>query len=209
MFCTEVYQNGSMDSQFHIFSMAGALILNLLLIYVQFNQAEKDEIEKELLELKYQTDLERQNYQHIEAQREKLAKIRHDYNNQLSSVLGLLKTSNTQEAQKIIQSLLGKIEETREYPYCGIPIIDVILSEKEKECRTNGIKLYPEILLPEDVLDYKTPKESGVTCNGAVIINIQFSIPKDNKKIIKGEVKSEQRPAMCADVVLTGKRQFL
>lgn len=151
MFWMEIYENGSTASLFHIFSMAGALVLSLLLICVQFNQVEKDEMEKELSELKHKSELERQHYQSIEIRREELAKIRHDYNNQLSSVLGLLKTSNPQEAEKIIQSLLGKIEETREYPYCSIPIINAILSEKEKECRTNGIKLYPDILLPDNV----------------------------------------------------------
>lgn len=151
LFAIEVYQNDKTVSLLNIASMAGAFIVNILLICVQFNQANKEELEKEFLSLKHQTELERQHYQNIETRREDLAKIRHDYNNQLSSVLGLLRMNNTQEAEKVIQSLLDKVEKTREYPYCGIPIINAILSEKEKECHANGIELHPDLLLPENV----------------------------------------------------------
>ena len=46
-------------------------------------------------------------------------------------------------------SLLHKIEATKEYPYCEIPIINVILSEKKKECEEKKINLNVDIRIPE------------------------------------------------------------
>ena len=103
-----------MFSLLHVFSMTGAFLLNMLLIFVQFNQAEKDEAEKELAELKHQTELERQYYESVEARREEMAKIRHDYNNHLSSVLGLMYMGKPDEAKKVLESLLVKVEQTEE-----------------------------------------------------------------------------------------------
>ncbi len=150
IYCAEVYKYGSKVSLLHIVTMAGALILNLLLICVQFNQAEKDEMEKELSVLKHETKLERQYYQSMETRREEMAMIRHDYNNLLTSVLGLLRMGKIREAEETIQSLLSKVEQTRECPYCGIPIVNAILSEKEAQCRRQGITLRTDLLFPED-----------------------------------------------------------
>lgn len=97
--------------------MAGAAVLNLALIGVQFHQ----------------TQLERQHYQSVERRREEMAKIRHDYNNLLSSVLGLVRMGKTREAEEMVLGLLARVEATREAPYCGIPIVNAILSEKEGE----------------------------------------------------------------------------
>lgn len=151
MYCVGVYQRGEALSALHVASMAGALLLDLLLICVQFNQAEKDQVERELTQLRHQTQLERQYYQSVEQRREEMAKIRHDYNNLLSSVLGLLHMDRTQEAEETVLGLLARVEATREAPYCGIPIVNAILSEKEGECTRKGVRLETDLLFPEDV----------------------------------------------------------
>ena len=151
IYCIETVQNNGRFSFLHVISMGGTLILNLLLICVQFNQAEKDEVEKELLALRHQTDLMRQHYRNVEARREEMAKIRHDYNNHLTSVLGLLQMGEFSQAEQTVKSLITKIEQTRESPYCGIPVVNAILSEKAAECRSAEIRLHADLLFAEDV----------------------------------------------------------
>ena len=151
IYCMEIVRNNGVFSPLHIILMSGALLLNLLLICVQFNQAEKEAVEKELSALKHQTELERQHYQSVETRREEMAKIRHDYNNHLSSILALLHMEKRDEAEQMLESLLAKVEQTREYPYCGIPIVNAILSEKEAECYKKGIDFRTDLLFPEDV----------------------------------------------------------
>lgn len=108
----EMYVNKSVISPLYLISMTGAFVLNLLLICLKFNQAEKDEAEKELAALKRQAELERQRYESLEARQEEMAKIRHDYNNHLSSVLGLLQMERSDEAVKTVKDLLAKMEIT-------------------------------------------------------------------------------------------------
>lgn len=112
VYMEQLQQTGGTFSPLHIFSMTGVFLLNTLLVFVQFNQAEKDEAEKELSALKRQTELDRQYYESLETRREEMAKIRHDYNNHLSSVLGLLHMGKPDEAEQVIESLLEKMEQT-------------------------------------------------------------------------------------------------
>lgn len=143
-------QNGAF-SPILLVSMGSAFILCLLLVCVQFNQAEKDDLERELLGLKHQSALERQHYENVEARREEIAKIRHDYNNILNAILGLLHTCKVEEAEELVSGLLSRVELTKEYPYCGIPVVNVVLSEKEQECRRLEIRFCADLLFPENV----------------------------------------------------------
>ena len=134
-----------------LISMSAACLLCFLLVCVQFNQAKKDDLERELLGLKHRTALERQHYENVEARREEIAKIRHDYNNILNAILSLLHTGKAGEAEELVSGLLARVELTKEYPYCGMPVVNVVLSEKEQECRKLGIRFCADLLFPENV----------------------------------------------------------
>ena len=101
---------GTFASGLHILAMTGVFFLNLLLIFVQFHQAEKEEAEKALEELKRTQAQQKQHYESMEARREEMAKLRHDYNNHLSSVLGLVRMGNRKEAEAAVKALLQKAE---------------------------------------------------------------------------------------------------
>ena len=98
----------------YVLAMAGAVVLNMALIGVQYHQAQKEQAERELTQLRRQMELERQYYQSVEQRREEMAKIRHDYNNLLSSVLGLVRMGKTREAEETVQELLTRVEDVGE-----------------------------------------------------------------------------------------------
>ena len=114
IYCLDLARTGRGGSLLSMLSMAGALLLNLLLIFVQFNQAEKEEAEKALEELKRTQARQKQQYENMEARREEMAKLRHDYNNHLSSVLGLIRMGNRKEAEAAVKALLQKAEHGEE-----------------------------------------------------------------------------------------------
>ena len=114
MYCLDVARTGKGIAPLPMLSMAGALLLDLLLIFVQFNQAEKEEAEKALEELKQTQARQKQQYENMEARREEMAKLRHDYNNHLSSVLGLIRMGNRKEAEAAVKALLQKAEHGEE-----------------------------------------------------------------------------------------------
>lgn len=147
----EILQGNGEVALIHLVSMLAAFVLDLFLVCIQFNQAEKDELEKELQALRYRMQLEQQHYQNVEARREEMAKIRHDYNNLLTSVLGLLRSGKAKEAEQTMAALLSRVQETGEYQYCGIPIVNAILAVKQEECRKNEILLRTDLLFPEEM----------------------------------------------------------
>lgn len=110
IYCLDLARTGRGGSLLSMLSMAGALLLDLLLIFVQFNQAEKEEAEKALEELKRTLSRQKQHYESMEERWEEMAKLRHDYNNHLSSVLGLIRMGNRKEAEAAVKALLQKGE---------------------------------------------------------------------------------------------------
>ena len=149
LYLYEVVRRNHPIQLFHILSMVGALFFMVLMLCLQFNQAEKTAVSRELNELRHQREMEQNYYESVEARREELAKIRHDYNNILTSVLGLLDMGKQEEAEKALRTLLGRVEGTREFPYCGVPIVNAILSDKEMVCRKNKIHLRTDLLFSE------------------------------------------------------------
>jgi len=155
---TPMYQYGVMiwemdavASSVNMISMAASFVFLMLFIVVLFNQADKEAVEKALSEMKFRSELEQQHYKAAETRREELAKIRHDYNNLLTSVLGLLRMGQTQEAEMALEQLLVRVGQTRECGFCGVPIVNALLSEKQELCDREGIVLSVDLLFPEDV----------------------------------------------------------
>ncbi|MGN1140840.1 MAG: hypothetical protein ACI4TF_06545 [Oliverpabstia sp.] len=109
---TEIMQYGGKVQMIHIVPMVAAYVMDLVLICIQFDQAEKDSMEQELRELTYQIQQERKYYQNMEERREEMAKIRHDYNNLLSSVMGLIHMGKIQEAEQVLTEILSRVERT-------------------------------------------------------------------------------------------------
>ena len=149
LYTYEVFKQGQPIQAIHILSMLGTLFFVVLMLCLQFNQAEKTAMDRELGELRHQREMEQNYYESVESRREELAKIRHDYSNILTSVLGLLDMDRQAEAVEMLRTLLGRVGETREFPYCGLPIVNAILSDKEALCRKKKIHLRTDLLFSE------------------------------------------------------------
>ena len=115
------------------------------------SQMEKKEVEKEMLELQNFMKLEKIHYEQIESRREEMAKIRHDYNNVIQSILYLIENGETQQSKKVLEDLKERMSKTRENIFCAIPIVNAVLMEKSKTCEEEGIFLKTNLMLPEMV----------------------------------------------------------
>lgn len=60
-----------------------------------------------------------------------------------------MQSGSQADAQSMLQRLSADIAATREEPYCAIPVINAVLTEKEAICRAQGIQLRTELALPE------------------------------------------------------------
>ena len=62
-----------------------------------------------------------------------------------------MKNRQLDDVEKSLKKLHKNLEKTREYPYCSIPIVNVVLSEKEKICEEKNVRLEVGLRMPEEM----------------------------------------------------------
>lgn len=80
-------------------------VLDIGVYLILFNLLAKEKMAKELEELRYHMEIEKIRYHEMDKEREAMAKLRHDYNNQLTSVLGLLHMKREDEAKELLKEM--------------------------------------------------------------------------------------------------------
>ena len=101
-----------------------------------------------------------------------------------------------QEARDMISSVSRTIDETRENVYCDIPVVNAVLSEKDRLCHEKGITLTVDLALP-----------AGLTVESIHLCSI-FGNLLDNA--IRGaEAAGAERPAVSLRSLREGDYLFL
>ena len=128
-----------------------AVLLDVILgVYASFRDR-KSAYEKELRDIQHKMDMEKSHYNEVERRRDELAKIRHDFNNQLVSITQLVRSGEDTLAHELIDSVAQEIAGTQENPYSSIPVVNALLSEKAQECAAAGITLELTLNIPENL----------------------------------------------------------
>lgn len=137
-----VLQRGSSKYSIYIFGISiGFLIISGLVIYFFGEICRYHEKEKEnyILNMK-NLSLEQQLAYHESATTD-LKKIRHDINNNLTTISYLLKQNNINESVAYINAITKTLEKTKPIVNCGNDIIDAILNYKIVVCKQHNIDL--------------------------------------------------------------------
>ena len=77
-----------------------------------------------------------------------MARIRHDFNNQLAAIGQLYRAGEDAAAEQLEQEMVASIQKTKENIYCSIPVVNAILNEKAQLCSENEIELDTELVIP-------------------------------------------------------------
>lgn len=128
-------------------ALLGGLSVVLLLYYV-ISLEKKTALEQELQDVHYTMELEQAHYRAVEERREELARIRHDFNNQLATISLLIQAGEQKDAEAMLHKLGEGIAATQENVYCAIPVVNAVLAEKADQCAKAGIRLETELNLP-------------------------------------------------------------
>lgn len=112
---------------------------------IERNKQLKQEIER----MEYAYSVEQEHYRLIESKRYEIAKIRHDIKNQLVSIKRLVKTQNFEEADLVLNGIEKTLDETVEYNYCSIPIINAVLQQKKQQIEQNAIAFEADVTISE------------------------------------------------------------
>ena len=100
------------ETAYDILAIAGTitcLIASAAMLYYVTANEKRAAIEAELREAKREMELEQARYSETEQRGEALAKIRHDFNNQLASIIQLVRVGEDGTARDIISALTNEI----------------------------------------------------------------------------------------------------
>lgn len=125
------------------------LVADIVYLYFMADLEKKAVLELEVNSLKYARQLEEQHFKQIEEKRYEVAKIRHDINNQLASIKNMVHSRHIEQAEELIGELENTVRNTQEYRYCSIPVVNAVISEKNKEAEKYGIQLVTKIDIPD------------------------------------------------------------
>lgn len=130
-----------------VISMIVVLYL-VIYLYNAISKSYKEKMEAELL-------VREKSYYYNQAQllyqsSEELRKLRHDINNHLYALEGML-TNSEEEATVYIQNLIKKIEQTKSYSNTGNLALDSIINYKLSHAGAGGIEITAKIELPKGI----------------------------------------------------------
>lgn len=137
----------------NFFSCIGILlgfVADFILLYMLMEQGQKEELEKQLRELETLYRVENVHYQSIEARRAEMAKLRHDFNNQLLTAYHLTEQNDRKQSRALLDEIKENIAKTSEYVYCGNPVVNAIINENEAVCQKQTIRLETALELGEE-----------------------------------------------------------
>jgi len=112
--------------------------------FLYFNQKRKKRKEEEAAELKR---LEEQHKLEIESTKTELASIQQGFNDKLRQIYELVQGHQSKEALQLSNELTQKLENTKEYTFCPNPVINSVLSDKQKRCKELGINFEPDLMI--------------------------------------------------------------
>jgi len=102
---------------YSILSVLGAIAClgaSIALFYYIISQDKRTAIEAEIKETRRRLELEQSRYREIERQSEDMAKLRHDFNNQLASILQLIRVGQDGAAREMIDALSEEFKVKKE-----------------------------------------------------------------------------------------------
>ena len=142
----------SKPTEINPWSALGIVIItigNLALLQILLTNSKKKEAEDSLKEILHIRELEQMHYSSIEARRQEMVKIRHDFNNQLAAVRQLIDSDKKEHAEELLNELKQSLANAAERAYCQNAIVNAVFTEKQKECDNADIVLDTEITIDE------------------------------------------------------------
>ena len=169
------------------------LVADIVYLYFMADLEKKAVLEREISSLKYARQLEEQHFKQIEEKRYEVAKIRHDINNQLASIKNMVHSRHIEQAEELIGELENTVRNTQEYRYCSIPVVNAVISEKNKEAEKYGIQLVTKIDIPDSagITQHHLCSAFANMIDNAIRAERGFTEKDSDKKIINVDAVSD------------------
>lgn len=146
-----VFKEGSYLFEFD-FMIVSSLIMIITLAFILYDQSKKDAVQNEYNNVKQIMELERSHYNEVEKRRGELTELKDNYHNFISESVALLESGCVSQAEDKLQQFSQRVASTRETPFCHVPVINSILTDKEIQCENENIKLTVNIVFPREIV---------------------------------------------------------
>ncbi|MBO0458837.1 sensor histidine kinase [Enterococcus hulanensis] len=143
---------------FKYLERTGLLVIALIIVVMDvaafffFERIEQYYAQNQSYALQEQQNQMREDYyQQVEAHQKEIRIMKHDMQNQLIALDGLLRTGNLEKAEKNVQQLVARLAADTQYDFTAHPAINALLGAKYKQARENNILCDFDVKMPEDV----------------------------------------------------------
>ena len=130
------------------------LIADIVFLDVTRKAAENFRDKERLQTLEFESKMNYKYYEDLQANTDKMRKYRHDTNNIIQSIYTLLdnpdKTSS-EAAIKLTETLEAEINSININHYCSHPIVNAVLSDKEKDFTKSNISCKFNVNIPQNI----------------------------------------------------------
>lgn len=141
-----------------IFCILGSVIClyaDITLFQVILDNSKKERLAAQIEVMNTEAYWELEYYNSINEKMQEIRKIRHDFNNQLQTAYNMIiseKERGEQVALQLLKQLRQQIEEATPIYYCSNLIVNVILAEKVREAKEQGIFIDVSVEFPENTI---------------------------------------------------------
>ena len=125
------------------------IVVNILLLKTMMDTAKKAELERKLQVMEYAKDLQLMEYDVLQEKERAVARLAHDYKNQLAVGLTLLEQKDYDRLADQLRDLSDSLTPTQEVHFCRNRVVNAVLANKAALCRREDIDLRAELDVPD------------------------------------------------------------
>jgi len=137
------------DSALGIIAVVLSLTLLVITMFILYNQRKVLSYKREYDISQAIISMQIEHYQELYNAQHNVKSIRHEMNNNLIALSGALKTGQTQEVIKRIDSIQNSLVETSFLASTGIPPVDAVIAAKKAKANENKIEIIHKVLIAD------------------------------------------------------------
>ena len=114
------------------------IVVNIFLLKTMTDTAKKAELERKLQVMEYEKDRQMMEYDVLQEKERAVARLAHDYKNQLAVGLTLLEQKDYDRLADQLRDLSDSLTTTETVHFCANPVVNAVLANKAALCRRTG-----------------------------------------------------------------------
>lgn len=114
------------------------IVVNIFLLKTMTDTAKKAELERKLQVMEYEKDRQLMEYDVLQEKERAVARLAHDYKNQLAVGLTLLEQKDYDRLADQLRDLSDSLTTTETVHFCANPVVNAVLANKAALCRRTG-----------------------------------------------------------------------